>query len=89
MWAVFLALLLGGGLGAHLKILSSLAAFTQNAILDRMLVSPVRAHPLFEDHRGNYIFITLFDTHYLLNWLFACAAVVSLYLNLRSHPAHV
>jgi len=83
-WWVFLTILIGGGLGAHLKLLSQLAVVKENLVLERLLAEPLRAGSLFEDFRDHYVFATLFDTHFLLIWLITAAAVLSLYFTLRT-----
>lgn len=83
-WWVFLALLFGGGLGAHLKVLSNVGLVRDNFLLHRILVEGLWAWPVFEDYRSHYIFITLFDTHFLLIWTLATAAVFAIFLAVRA-----
>ncbi|MFN0071251.1 MAG: hypothetical protein ACKVVP_07145 [Chloroflexota bacterium] len=86
-WWVFLAILLGGGLGAHLKILSYIGEVSGSFLLERLLVEPLRGQPTFDDFRFAYVFVTLFDTHTALNWLGTMAAVLSFYFTLRDYAA--
>jgi hypothetical protein len=84
-WWVFLIILLGGGVGAYMKLLGRFDAVRQNFITGRLIVEPI-FNPktlLFEDYRGHYLFATLFDTHHLLNWLAATLAVLALYFALK------
>jgi hypothetical protein len=81
-WWVFVATLVGGGLGGHLKLLSNLPVLSTLTPINAILVSATRAWPLWEDYRSHYIFVTLFDTHFLMVWLLTTAAVVSLYFTL-------
>jgi hypothetical protein len=83
VWCVFLAILLGGGLGAHLKLLSYLGQSSSVFVLQRLIVEPLRDQPTFDDFRFAYVFVTLFDTHTSLNWLATIASVLSLYFTLR------
>jgi hypothetical protein len=89
VWWVFLAILAGGGLGAYIKLLSHFAAvhLTDNPLANRMLVEPLGFQWLFEDYRGHYVFLTLFDTHFLAVWTVATAALLSLYFTLREFSA--
>ena len=80
---VFLSILVGGGLGAHLKILGGFNALASNAVLQRFLFEPLRSGPVFEDYRSNYVFETLFDTHFLVIWLAFLVSVLSLYFCLQ------
>ena len=83
-WWVFLVILIGGGFGAHLKILNGFEFLGSSPILQRITFEPLRAWPVFEDYRGNYFFSTLFDTHYLLIWAILTVSILSLYLTLRA-----
>jgi hypothetical protein len=82
VWWIFLMLLLGGGLGAHLKVISGVDFVRNSRMLRMFLVDPIWAWPLFEDYRSHYIFVTLFDPHFIFIWLLALASVVALYLTL-------
>ena len=81
-WWVFLAIFLGGGLGAHLKIFVELPVVRDIGAVDRFITGPLRSWPVFEDYRSHYIVRTLLDSHFLLIWLVALAAVVALYFAL-------
>ncbi|HEX9075741.1 MAG TPA: hypothetical protein VF932_08160 [Anaerolineae bacterium] len=81
-WWVLAVILLGGGLGAHLKLLAFFDIVKNNFVLKQTLVEGL-AWPTFEDYRGNYVFISLFDTHFLLIWVLSAAAVFALYLALN------
>lgn len=77
-WWVFLALMFGGGLGGHLKLLEATPVIGQMGIVRSALIEPARAWPLFEDYRGHYIFRALYDSHFLLLWIVALLAVLAL-----------
>jgi hypothetical protein len=83
VWWVFLVILIGGGLGAHLKILIGFEFLASNPILQRIIFEPLRSWPVFEDYRGNYLFLTLFDTHYLFIWIIFMISILSLYFTLK------
>lgn len=80
---VFLIVLIGGGLGAHLKLLASFDAIKGNPILRHTIVEGLSSWLTFEDYRSHYVFITLFDTHMLLVWITTSISVLSLYLALQ------
>jgi hypothetical protein len=82
-WWVFGILLLGGGLGAYLKILSRIEALRDNFILGSTLIKGAESWPLWEDYRHAYIVIILFDAHYLLFWLLTTGSIFALYFTLR------
>ncbi len=82
-WWVFLIILLGGGLGAHLKVLSQVRWVGENFLFKATIGEGLSARPPFEDYRGIYVFSALFDTHSLLVWLLSLACVLSLYLVIR------
>jgi hypothetical protein len=82
-WWVFLVILIGGGFGAHLLILSQLGIVNNNIFLHRIFVESISGTPVFEHYRSNYVFISLFDTHYLLIWLMTTVAIFSLHFTLR------
>ena len=83
-WWVFGCLMLGGGLGSHLGILSKFEVLKQNFLIGRTLIEGAQNAMLWESYRGAYIVITLFDAHYLLFWLLATASVFALYFTLRN-----
>jgi hypothetical protein len=74
-WWVFLATLVGGGLGGHLKLLA-----------DRRMLGPettqrltqwLEAHPVWEAYRSHYAIKVLFDTHFLVAWSVAILALLA------------
>jgi hypothetical protein len=75
-WWVFLATLVGGGLGAHLKILDEFPPLRQNGLWARIIGEGLRATPPFENYRNHYVVKTLLDTHFLLITIVALAAVL-------------
>lgn len=77
-WWVFLAVMFGGGLGGHLKLLESTPVLGQLPIVRRMLIDPLASWPLFEDYRSHYVFKALFDSHFLLLWIVALLAILAL-----------
>jgi len=77
-WWVFLALMFGGGLGGHFKLLAAAPVLGQLGIVQRTLLEPADAWPLFEDYRGHYIFRALYDSHFLLLWIVALLAILAL-----------
>jgi hypothetical protein len=79
----FLALVFGGGLGGHLKVLQSIPGIGSSALVQRLVTGPTDDWPLFEDYRSHYIVQTLFDSHFLLLWIVCVAAVYALYLCCR------
>ncbi|MGE5265454.1 MAG: hypothetical protein ACM3S0_18900, partial [Acidobacteriota bacterium] len=81
-WWVFVVILFGGGLGAHLRFLANLDIVKKNFLLAQTLVEGL-AWPTFESYRGNYVVNALFDTHYLAIWVLAAAAVFAFYMALR------
>jgi hypothetical protein len=83
VWWVFGVLLLGGGLGAYLKGLSVIPWVRNNPLFYRIFVVGYESWPVFEDYRGNYIFISLFDTHYILTWLLTAASIIAFYFALK------
>ncbi len=85
VWWVLLIILLGGGLGGHLKMLSQYKIFTalrENVLIQRTLIDAIWANPVFEDYRGLYVVITFFDSHFMLQWLVGLASVAALYVTL-------
>lgn len=84
-WWAFYIILLGGGLGAHLKLLARFPWAQENPILKRLVVDALasRAH-VFEDYRGHYVVTCLGDTHFLAVWLITLTCTSATYLALRS-----
>jgi hypothetical protein len=84
IWSVFLVTLFGGGLGVHLKLISNSPLLQNIFVIRETLIEGLWSWPaVFENYRGNYIINSLFDTHFLVIWFFATAAVISLYLTIR------
>jgi hypothetical protein len=76
-WWVFLVILLGGGLTAHLKYLTR-SGGTGLATLNR-IINPVNDYLTFEAMRFAYVFKTLLDTHFLVVYLSTTATLVAFY----------
>ncbi|MEP7343693.1 MAG: hypothetical protein ABI877_00440 [Gemmatimonadaceae bacterium] len=76
----FIALVFGGGLGGHLKLLQGLPVIGTSPIVDRLVTQPITEWPLFEEYRSHFVLRTLFDSHFLLLWIACVAAVFALYL---------
>jgi hypothetical protein len=84
VWWVFLAILFGGGLGAHLRTLTGIGFIADNFVVQRTIVDGLRSWiSTWEDLRAPYPIISLFDAHYLLVWILTTAAVTSLYFAIR------
>lgn len=82
-WWVFAAIVVGGGLGTHLRFLTGLGFVEHNFALKRLIVDGVRSDLTWEDLRGPYPVISLFDAHYLFVWILTTSCVMSLYHALR------
>lgn len=80
---IFGIIILGGGLGAHLKILQNFEFIRQNPLLNRTIVQAVWNNAYFEDFRGNYLFRALFDSHYMLLWLLFTVTLIALYFCIK------
>ncbi len=78
-WPVFLVALFGGGLGAHLKILSGISFLQGSYAFQRLVAEPLEMRATLEDYRGNYLVSVLLDTHYLIVWAAAIVAVILAY----------
>lgn len=78
-WWIFAAMLLGGGLGGHLKLLMRFESVRRLPGVERLVWAPMLNWNLFEDYRGQFVFSTFFDTHFLLAWLCTSASVLLLY----------
>jgi hypothetical protein len=83
VWWVYCVILFGGGLGAHLKVISGFDFVKENPMLRRLIVEAIWSAPLFEDYRSHYVFVTLFDPHFTLIWTLALASMLTLYLTLE------
>ncbi len=87
-WWVSLAVLFGGGWTAHLRLLRRVPGVRSLPVVDGLIESAFRGDaPSFEDSRFHYVIRTLFDTHFLLIWLWTLAAVLCLYFALRRPAA--
>ncbi len=87
-WWVFLAVLFGGGLSAHLRLLQKVPGAQSLPVVSGLIEASFRSDaPSFEDSRFHYVIRTLFDSHFLLIWLWTLAAVLSLYFALRRPAA--
>ncbi len=78
-WWLFGVILLGGGLGAHLKLWTELGWGEQLFVVKRMVFDATQSWPLFEDYRSHYVCATLFDTHFLLIWIVMMLSILSIY----------
>jgi hypothetical protein len=77
-WWVFLAIMFGGGLGGHFKILQSTPVIGEWSLVRRLLIAPSEPWPFFEEYRSHYVFKTLYDSHFLLLWIVALLAILAL-----------
>ena len=77
-WWAWLAIMVGGGLGGHLKVLESTPVLNRVGIVRRLLIDPLATWPVFEEYRGHYVFRALFDSHFLLLWVVALLGVLAL-----------
>lgn len=77
-WWAFVAIMFGGGLGGHLKLLESAPVIGRLDTVRRLLIDPVAPWPVFEEYRSHYIFKALFDSHFLLLWIVALLAILAL-----------
>ncbi len=84
-WWTLLVILIGGGLGAHLKFLGRFSVAQKSYLTKRLLLEPIWDPNtlVFEDYRGHYVFTTLFDTPFLFSWMLVTACMICLYLALR------
>lgn len=82
-WWIYGALLLGGGLGGHLKLALRFEAVRNLPGVRRMIWDPLLDNLTFEDYRGQFIFSTFFDTHFLLAWLLTTASALALFRYVR------
>ena len=80
-WA-FLAILVGGGLGAHFRVIAA-AADRLDSTFFSALAQSVRTLPVLENDRGHYVVTTIFDTHFLYIWLIVTLAVLATYSVVR------
>ena len=82
-WWTFLALVAGGGFGAHLKLVNELPGARDHPLLRRLVAEPLARTPLFEDYRSHYVVKVLLDTHFLVIWIAALASVLAFYAAVR------
>jgi hypothetical protein len=82
-WWTFLAILLGGGLGAHMKIANELAPLQQLPLFRQLVTDPLNSAPVFEEYRSHYVVKTLLDSHFLLIWIVSLASVLAFYASIR------
>lgn len=82
-WCVLLVLLVGGGLGAHLLLISNTEPLRSNLLVQRVVTGGLEAAPVFDQYRNHYLFTTLFDSHFLFFLLLALTAISGLYYALR------
>lgn len=78
-WWIFGAILLGGGLGGYHKVLMRFEALRNLPGVRRFVWEPFMEWNIFEDYRGQFVFTTLFDSHFLLAWLCTSASVLLLH----------
>jgi len=78
-WWVYLALLLGGGFGAHLRFLDMVKPLRRIHLFSQVVSQGLQEATVFESYRNHYVFTTLFDTHFLFFLLMALLAIVALY----------
>jgi hypothetical protein len=86
VWTSFLAIIFGGGVGGYMLELERSTAARNFAPVERLLIEPL-SQPMvavFDELRGDYVMNTIFDTHFLLIWLFALVAILAFYRTLRS-----
>jgi hypothetical protein len=84
-WCVFLATLLGGGLGGHLKLLAERRVLSPD--LTARLLGWLDAHPVWESYRSHYAIKVLFDTHFLVAWVFTILALLAFHAAARRASA--
>lgn len=82
-WWVLAGIMLGGGLGAHLKILALTPGLRDNYLVNRLVTEPLATWPMFEDYRSHYVVKALADTPFAFLWLVSLGAMVAFYAALR------
>lgn len=83
-WVVFLGVLFGGGLTAHLKLLRRVPALAELPVVGSLVdAAYLRDAPTFEDSRFHYLIRTLFDSHFVLIWLWTLAGLVGFFFALK------
>lgn len=78
-WWVFLATLIGGGLGAHILFLNGIDRLRGIGPFRLVVTDALQIATLFEQYRNHYIFSTLLDSHFLFFLLMALGAVMAYY----------
>lgn len=74
-WWVFLSTLLGGGLGAYLKLAEERRVFGER--WTQGLNDWLANAPVWESYRSHYVCKVLFDTHFLVAWVFTILALLA------------
>jgi hypothetical protein len=82
-WWTFLAILFGGGLGAHLKIANEVPFLREFGPFNRVVTQSLETAVVFEDYRSHYVVKTLIDSHFLVIWIASLAAVLAFYAAIR------
>ena len=85
-WTAFVSIVLGGGLGGYLLMIIRSPLAYDLAPIHRLITDPL-SQPMvtvLDELRGDYVISTIFDTHFLLIWLFATVATLSFYRTIRS-----
>ncbi len=72
---VFVATLCGGGLGAYLKLAEEKRWFGESA--SAWLNTRLENAPVWESYRSHYVCKVLFDTHFLVAWVFTVVALLA------------
>lgn len=85
-WTAFLAIMLGGGVGGYLLTIERSRLAYAYTPIQRLITDPLSQPTvnLLDELRGDYVISTIFDTHFLLIWLFATLATLSFYRTVRS-----
>jgi hypothetical protein len=83
-WSELFVVLLGGGLGGHIKLGSTAASAAGLPWIQGVINDALQHWLLWEEYRGHYVFNTLFDTHFLVVWLFTTGSVLALYHSIRN-----
>lgn len=77
---VLAALLLGGGLGTHLRVAAHVTRHhADSMVVKKLLREPSEQEMWWDNKRQHYVFIALFDTHFLFVWTLATTCVLALF----------
>ena len=77
---VLAALLLGGGLGTHLHVAAHVTRHhADSMVVKKLLREPSEQEMWWDNKRQHYVFIALFDTHFLFVWTLATTCVLALF----------